>query len=121
MILIGQTRQLQMSKVLSHPLGPIPYELANPDGTIRKNSKSSLGREISKNTQLSIWSPKNESSAYVVNGMAMVHRLPPNLSTFGDFADALQRMILRDSGECSRVDVVFDVYREISIKGGERE
>ena len=29
--------------------------------------------------------------------MAMVHWLPPNLSTFGDFADAL----LHDSGDCN--------------------
>jgi len=30
-------------------------------------------------------------------------------------------MILRDGADCCRVNVVFDVYREVSIKGSERE
>jgi len=53
--------------------------------------------------------------------MVMVHRLPPNLATCGNATDALQRMILCDGVDCCHIDVVFDVYREVSIKGSERE
>jgi len=51
----------------------------------------------------------------------MVHRLPINLKTFGDAADSLLRMILRNSVSSSRVDVVFDEYRDITIQCGERK
>ena len=107
-----------MYQVFSHPLGPVPYELANADGTIRKNNKSSLGREIMKTIPFVTSIPN--PSVYIIDGMALVHRLPPNLSTFGDAALALLRMAIRDSGESIRVDVVFDVYRQLSIKAGER-
>lgn len=119
MVLISQTRRLDMSEVFSHPLGPVPYELANADGSIRKNNKSSLGREVMKNATLITSIPN--PSAYIIDGMALVHRLPPNLSTFGDAAEALLRMAIRDSGESDRVDIVFDVYRQLSVKEGERE
>ena len=94
MILICQTRNLQMSDVLSHPFGPIAYELATPDSSIRKNNKSSLGKEVLKKAALATLNLSRQPSAYIVDGMAMVHRLPPNLATFGDAADALRRMIL---------------------------
>jgi len=119
MVLISQTRNLNMAEVFTHPLGPIPYELANADGTIRKNCKSSLGREVLKKASLSKLIP--HQSALVVDGMAAIHRLPLTLSTFGEAADTLLRMILRDAGDSNRVDVIFDDYRDISIKGCERE
>ena len=42
MIVIAESRNLQMSEVLAHPLGPLPWTLAKPDGTLRKMNKSSL-------------------------------------------------------------------------------
>lgn len=48
-IFLSQTRNLNMQDVLKYPLGPIPYELAIGDGSIRKNNKSSLGKEIQNN------------------------------------------------------------------------
>ena len=88
-----------MSDVFCHPLGAIPFELANPDGSIRKTNKSALGREILKNTSLVKSTPCG--FAYIVDAMAMVHRLPINLKTFGDAADSFLRMILRDGGSSS--------------------
>jgi len=59
-----------MSDVFCHPLGALPYELANPDGTIRKTNKSVLGREILKNICLVHSTPAG--SAYIVDAMAML-------------------------------------------------
>jgi len=39
MIVIAETRKLTMSSVLSHPLGPLPWALASPDGLLRKTSE----------------------------------------------------------------------------------
>ena len=49
MILVAESRQLHMRDVLAHPLGPLPWALANPDGSIRNTNKASLARELEKN------------------------------------------------------------------------
>ena len=49
MIVIAECRNLQMSEFLAHPLGPLPWKLANPDGTLRKTNKASLAKELQKN------------------------------------------------------------------------
>ena len=46
MIVIAECRNLQMSGVLAHPLRPLPWTLANPDGTLRKTNKASLAKEL---------------------------------------------------------------------------
>ena len=38
MIVIAETRELTMSSVLSHPLGPFPWALAFPDGSLTKTN-----------------------------------------------------------------------------------
>ena len=48
MIVIAETRELSMSTVLSHPLGPLPWSLATDDGSLRKNKKSSLAKDLQK-------------------------------------------------------------------------
>ena len=41
--------------------------------------------------------------------------------SFAEIADVLMTMIMREGATSRRIDVVFDVYREISIKNTERE
>ena len=49
MLIIAQGRKLDMKEVLSHPLGPIPWTLAHPDGSLRSTTKSELKRSLEKN------------------------------------------------------------------------
>ncbi|KAK7065893.1 hypothetical protein SK128_003385 [Halocaridina rubra] len=44
----AQTRKLDMMEVLSYPLGPKPWPLANGDGLLKKTDKSTLGRHTEK-------------------------------------------------------------------------
>ena len=44
MILVAQSRQLHTRDVLAHPLGPLPWALANADGSLRKTTKVALAR-----------------------------------------------------------------------------
>lgn len=53
--------------------------------------------------------------------MALVQRLKGDLKKFSDVADSLLRMVLHEGSSSSRIDVVFDVYRENSIQSAERE
>ena len=45
MLNIAQSRQLHMKDVLSHPLGPLLWALANGDGSLWKTNKAVLASE----------------------------------------------------------------------------
>ena len=119
MIVIAEPRQLSIKEVLSHRLGPLPWSLAAPDGSLKKTAKSSLSKELQKDA------PAVESllprSACFIDGMAMVQRLKEDQKTFKEITEMLLAMALREGGSSTRIDVVFDYYREISIKNLERE
>ena len=38
--------------------------------------------------------------------------------SFGDVAHTVLNMALREGSQCKRIDLVFDTYKEISIKTG---
>ena len=119
MIIIAETRQLSMREVLSHPLGPFPWSLAAPDGSLKKTTKAVLAKELEKDTPAVENLPVQ--SACIIDGMAMVQKLKGDKKTFRDVADVLLAMVLREGATSSRIDVVFDEYRDISIKDAERE
>ena len=119
MIVIAETRELSMSTVLSHPLVPLPWSLATDDGSLRKNKKSSLAKDLQKDVPSAESIPP--SSACIIDGMALVQRLKGDGNTFAEIADALMAMVLREGASSKQIDVVFDVYRETSIKNTERE
>lgn len=118
MIVIAEARKLSIKEVLKYPLGPIPWSLAAPDGSLRKTTKSTLAKELQKNTLEVETIPLQ--SACIIDGMAMVQKLRGDHKSFADVADTLLTMALREGFRSSRIDVVFDVYREISIKNIER-
>ena len=60
-------------------------------------------------------------SAYLIDGMALVQKLKVDYLTFGEIADKILSRVLLEGEGSNRVDVVFDVYRDISIKSAERE
>lgn len=54
--------------------------------------------------------------------MALIQKLKvSDQMTFGQIADAALSRVLQEGGNSRRIDVVFDVYNEISIKSAERE
>ncbi|KAL7394540.1 hypothetical protein ABVT39_027571, partial [Epinephelus coioides] len=68
MILAAESRQLHMGEVLAHPLGPLPWALANSDGSLQ----------------------------------------------------SILVQVIHEGGQSQRIDVIFDVYRKMSIKDLER-
>lgn len=121
-IIIAESRQLQMQEVLCHPLGPLPASLATSNGLPRKTNKAQLGRKFSRetgsvNSGCSIPTP----SAYLIDGMSLIQKLQVDHHTFGKIAEMALSRVLREGEGSSRIDVVFDVYRDVSIKSVERE
>ena len=118
-IVIAQERSLQMDAILAHPLGPLPWALSTPDGLLRKTNKASRASMLQKNVQVSEEVPVN--SAAVVDGMSLVQRLKGDQLTFGDVAITVLSMAMKEGLSCNRIDVVFDTYKELSIKNSERQ
>jgi hypothetical protein len=118
MIISAQSRNLDMREVLSHPLGPLPWSLATPDGCLRKTNKSALGRELEKSV------PPAENiptpNACIIDGMALVNKIQGDKKSFQEISDAMLSLVLAAGYDSRRIDVVFDVYRDISIKNAER-
>ena len=119
MIVIAESRSLSMKDVLSHPLGPLPWSLASTDGSLRKTNKSALARKLESNIPPAESIPR--PCATIIDGMSLVQKLKGDQKTFSEVADTLHCMALHECPENQRVDLVFDVYRSISIKNIERQ
>ena len=70
MTLIAQTKKLDMKEVLTYRLGPIPWALSNPNGTLRKTNEAQLSKHLKRDITPSDTIPSN--SACIIDGMAMV-------------------------------------------------
>lgn len=62
----------------------------------------------------------NTKSATIVDGMHLVEKIRGDQTTFGEIARSVFHMALREGSNSQRIDVVFDTYREMSIKSMER-
>ena len=107
-----------MTDILSYPLGPLPWALLTPDGLLRKTNKASLATCLQKKVTVAEELP--DLPATVVDGMNLVQQIKGDQTTFGEVAKSVLSMALRDGCQSKRVDVVFDTYKEISMKNSER-
>ena len=53
--------------------------------------------------------------------MALIQKTEGDRITFAEIADKAFGTVLREGYDCQRIDVVFDVYREVSIKQTESD
>ena len=62
-----------------------------------------------------------QPTASIIDGMSLVQKPRGDNRTFGDVAFSILSTALNESKDSQRVDVVFDVHRQESIKNGERQ
>ena len=117
-VVIAQSRDLHMAEVLSHPLGPLPWALATPHGLLRKTNKAALATALQRNVTSAERLPDN--SATIIDGMLLIQKVVGDLATFAEVAMIVLSMALKDGCSSQRIDVVFDTYRETSIKNSEQ-
>ena len=79
---------------------------------MRKTSKAVLSQTLEK-----LSAPEESLPANIVT---IVQKINGNLRTFEDIAKSVFNRILHEAVGSKRVDVIFDVYRDISIKNIER-
>ena len=116
--IIQQTPKLDLKEIFCFPLGPIPLSLATSTGELIKTSKAALMHEIEKGATCvdAIPSP----FATIIEGMAMVRKFKNVGLTFNTFADELLKFPVTSNTSFSRIDILFDVYLESSIKNAKR-
>lgn len=115
-------RPVDLPSVLKHELLPVPVSLAEMNGTLRTGNKSVLADRLTEDIVCPEEIEDDSSSCLIIDGQALVVALgkPDNAVTFGDLADAYVRSVLKAGSRYQRVDVLFDRYREETIKGATR-
>ena len=105
--------------LLTHELGPLPWSLALPDGSLFKTNKASLSMLLTNGVEC-LPSLPDQTTAVIIDAMAMLQtlvRVPDRLS---ELAEMVMTRILIEAGEAERIDFVEDQYPVISIKNTER-
>ena len=117
-ILIAQNHNLHIKDVLCHPRGPIPWALACMDGLPRKTNKVVLGKEVAKGIEPAenIQMP----SVSIIDGMSIVQKISGDKKTLAEISALVLLYGLQEGGSSRRIDFVFDLYKERSIKDSER-
>lgn len=116
-------RKVDLSSILMHELTPVPLALALTDGSLRKTDKASLAHILCDKYEKDALPRTDEKTCMLIDAMAVVQAIgkPANCTTFGELAECFCKSILSHfSGSCTRVDVVFDTYRQHTIKAGTR-
>jgi len=57
----------------------------------------------------------------IFDGMVMIQKIRGDQKTFAELADSMMSMVLHEGTDSQCIDVVFDVYRNNSIKNHKRE
>ena len=116
--LISQSRTVELKEIFKYPLGTVPYTLADEMGIMIKTNKLDLPAALEKGTVLVDQMPK--SSASIIDGMALVRKIKTTGLMFSQLADKIFDVAMSSCRESRRIDIVFDVYFEESIKNVER-
>ena len=110
LVYISTVEKIDMSKVFTYPLAPVPLSLAHVDRTINKTDKSKLMHKLDNPDDKS---PPDFIEVTIVDAMYLLH-LQQNLP--------ITKVILHQLCCMSRrVDFVCDTYTTVSIKQHERE
>ena len=118
-VLLLQKRSIDLEEVFMYPLGPIPYAVADDLGLMLKTRKVELLFELEKDIIYVDKIPRHSCS--VIDGMALVRKIKGTGLTFNQLANDLLNTVLSTGLESTHIDVVFDVYKDYSIKNAERK
>jgi hypothetical protein len=81
MLLLAQSRNVDMKEVLTYSLGPFPLSLSTEMGTLHKAQKSKLMTSIESSVQNHTVDNVPEGNAIILDGMALI-QATKKLQTF---------------------------------------
>ena len=73
LLVIGQSRQIDLRDLLTHELGPVPWSLATYDGSLAKTNKSVLAKL--REDGVEILPNLTNASAVIIDAMAQLQAL----------------------------------------------
>lgn len=111
---ISLEKTLDIDKVLSYPLTPIPLALCHADGIICKTNKSVLMKLLEK--KITSDAPEH-SDVIIFDGFFIIHSMTEVPSKFGNISQKLLHLFTRNNAKI--VIITFDRYLFPSIKDNE--
>ena len=108
MVVVAQSREMDMRDVLKHSLGPLPWSLAAVDGSYAKTTKSKLAELIEKGTDTLEGEP--DAAVWILDAMAILQALTNIPPTFADLADQVFSVVMHMGSNAVRIDFVADRY-----------
>lgn len=123
----SRLRNFDLKLLLTYEITPTSFYLMK-DGFIRKSNKSELTNELKKQIPKkeilkSLPSTENQR-AIVIDFMAYARKVPvikQKLKTYRDFMTHIWNSFQSISATCTRIDIIFDLYHDQSIKASERK
>ena len=125
----GRHRGFPAEELLVHEVTSSTFFLVDKDGYVKKSVKSQLAMELLKLCpEIDAKGPTTPppTKANIIDFMAIVRKIPlkklePPVKTFNDLAVALTKIIINAGCNSDEIHVVFDTYKENSIKNVERK
>ncbi|KAG5893122.1 hypothetical protein JTB14_019325 [Gonioctena quinquepunctata] len=107
--------KIDVTRILSYPITPVPLALCHLDGTIYETDKSALAKCLEAKIDPN---PPGYSDIYL-DGFFILHAMKEIPKTFGSISKRFLQMITKYPA--NRIDVIFDQYWHPSIKDHERQ
>lgn len=111
---VSMDQKLDLEKVLTYPLTPVPLSLCHLDETICKTDKSVLLKSLEG--KIKTIAPSH-IDIVIVDGFFILHTLKELPKTFGNISKKILQTFTKYSSH--RIDIIFDRYFSPSIKDNE--
>uniref|UniRef100_A0A8W8M8I1 Uncharacterized protein n=1 Tax=Magallana gigas TaxID=29159 RepID=A0A8W8M8I1_MAGGI len=100
----------------------VPIAVADTSGSLKSGNKAVILDDVLRDIEVGVRVDNDDdSSAFIIDGQALVQSFKTHgMKTFGDFADEFDSTVFRKGNAYSRIDVLFDRYRDLSIQSGTR-
>ena len=113
---------MNLENILQHELMTVPLSLATTSGSLHSTNKAVLGNILTQQVQTPATVILDEPSCLLIDGQTLVMTFgkPPDIRTFGDYANIFASTVFKMGANYQRIDIVFDRYQDESIKAGTR-
>lgn len=116
MLGVSMEQNIDVAKVLSYPLTPVPMAMCHLDGTMCKTDKAAFAKLLEKRISSQ---PPPYTDVVILDGFFMLHLIKEVPKTFGSISKKILQMVTRFNA--TTIYLVFDQYFSPSIKNNERE
>ena len=116
----NQVRGGDALEFFSHENVSIPPSISK-DGELYHGSKADLVQELIETSAESLVAEHPTVDAIIIDGPALVHMIQPkNDCTVDDYYKTYMKYVINFFNHAPRIDMVFDVYLQSSLKEGVR-